>query len=90
MFLPQQIRYGSLCDQLFIDGTGEMVRDWQNKKVLLHTIVGKQFGKDKITTVRMAEFLSTKGTKNEVKSMLRFYFAEVRKVKPSWKPRSVV
>jgi hypothetical protein len=90
MFLPQQIRNGSLCDQLFIDGTGQMVRDWQNKKVLFHPVVGKQFGKDKITSVPMAFVLSTKGTKNEVKAMLRFYFAEVRKVKPSWKPRSVV
>jgi hypothetical protein len=52
--------------------------------------VGKQFGKDKITTVPMAELLSTKGTKNEVKAILQFYFAEVWKVKPSWKPRSVV
>jgi hypothetical protein len=33
MFSPQQIRYGSLCDQLFIDSTGQMVKDWQNKKV---------------------------------------------------------
>jgi hypothetical protein len=49
-----------------------MVRDWQNKKVLLHTLVGKQFGKGKITNVQMAEFLSTKGTKNQVKAMLRF------------------
>jgi hypothetical protein len=47
----------------------------------------KQSGKDNVTTVPIAEFLSTKGTGNEVEGMLRSYFAEVRKVKPSWKPR---
>jgi hypothetical protein len=89
-FSPQQIKYGSFCDELFIDSTGSLVPNREGRQVLLHSIVGKPSQIKQIPTVPLLEMLSTVGTTTEIESMIRLYASEVRKTKPNWTPKLVV
>jgi phosphopantetheine adenylyltransferase len=71
LYSPQQIKYGVLCDELYIDSTGQMVQDFEKRQVLLHSVLGKPSHIKDIPVIAIAEAPSTSGTTFEIEMFLK-------------------
>jgi len=90
MYSPMQIKFASICDTFYLDSTGQMVKNFKGKQVLLHSMLGAPSDIDPVSPVPVLEFLAQSSTRLEVEVMLRGYTTEIRKVKPSWRPKIIV
>jgi hypothetical protein len=82
--------YGALCDTLYIDRTGSVVRRFEGKQVLLHSAVGLCTRIPKATGVPLFEMLSDSGTSASVEYLIQAYKTEICKLSTFWSPRLVV
>lgn len=95
LFSPQQIKFASFCDELYIDSTGSVVPKivddkGKKKQVLLHVAVGKSSKKDTHTPVPVFEVFSTVGNVAFITPTIMDFVSKVRKFSPSWTPSLVV
>ncbi|OXA39045.1 hypothetical protein Fcan01_26174 [Folsomia candida] len=96
MYSPQQLRFAATCDEIYFDGTGNVVPKIkdpsdQNKQILLHMAVGRNSHQTMQTTpVPVFEMLSNKGSVPFISQNLLEFVAKVRLVKRKWKPERFV
>jgi hypothetical protein len=90
LYGPEQIRYGKLCDTIYLDSTGSVVQRTDDRQVLLHSGVGKSSRVPHAPAVPLFEMLSNVGTSASVEHLIRTYRLEVCKLDSSWQPKLVV
>lgn len=93
MFSPIQLRFASLCDELYLDATGSVVPPTvlaTLKRVLLHVAVARDSQIQVQTPVPVLEMLSTVGTVSFITTAIMDFVSKVRKCKSGWTPRLVV